>query len=231
MIFNVEAKDLINLRKFYKRSPKQFARASSNVLNSFAFGTKKENIRIIEKEMTVRNTKFVNGAIMVQKVKSGAGSTQRSEVGSIKRDRFTGWEEQELGTKTKKNRVASTLARGGSDSKQVRPMYRMKSSNSFRTSKGFSGNSRLQRDGVMVRSLRRQKSKKPFMIKKHRKLTPGIYVFRGKKIQSLQTFVNPSKIQPKRVRWMSGGAAAYFKKNQPRDVWRESIKRVMKFKI
>lgn len=231
-IFNIEAKDLINLRKFFKRSPKQFARASSNVLNSFAFGTKQENIKIINKKMTVRNTRFVSGSIRVQTARPGQGiSGQKSEVGSIKRDRFTGWEEQELGTKTKKNKVASTLARGGSDKKQIRPMFRMKSSNAFKTSKGFKGRSRLQRDRVMIRSLRRDKFKRPFLIKKHRKLAPGIYKFQGPHLKSIQTFVKSSKLQPKRVHWMKDGTDAYFKKNPVRKVWAESIRRTLKFKF
>lgn len=230
-LFQVEAKDLINLRKFYKKAPKQFQRVSANVLTSFAFGTRTESLGAINDKMTVRNKRFVDGSVRVVKARSGPISSQESEMGSINRARFSGWAEQELGTPTKRTRVATALARGNNPEKQIKPSLRLKPSNQFISPKEYKGRSEQHRTNIMIWDLMRTNSKKPFRIRKHRKFKPGLYKFVRKKIVAVQVFAKASKLQPKRIRWMTTGINTYFKKNPPRRVWGDSIRHILKFKF
>ena len=111
-LFQIDLANLINLRKFYKKAPKQFLKAANATLNSFAFGTRKRSLEIIKKKMTVRNQKFVAGSLRVQKSTGSNIDNARSEVGSIFRPRFTGWKEQESGTKPERTRSITRFARG-----------------------------------------------------------------------------------------------------------------------
>lgn len=227
-LFDIEAKNLIRLHRFYRRAPRQFARAAANVLTSFAFGNRSESLDIIKSKMTVRNERFVKGSVRVEKARGNVPlSAQQSRVGSIQRDRFTGWVEQETGQKTTRTRTSTLLARGGNISRQVRPAFRLKPGNKFASPDDFPGQSPQHRVTVMLQTLSRQKSIRPFIIKGHRKFKSGLYKFLRKKIRRIQTFKNPK--QPKRVRWLTLGRFKYFKSTNIDQVWAGALKRVLKF--
>lgn len=227
-LFDIEAKNLINLQRFYRKAPKQFARASANVLTSFAFGNHSKSLEIIKSKMTVRNERFVKGSLRVDKARGNVPlSAQIARIGSIVRDRFTGWVEQETGKKTTRTRTTTLLARGGNISRQVRPAFRLKPGNRFASPDEFSGQSPQHRVTVMLQTLSRQKSTRPFIIKGHKKFKPGLYKFLRKKIKRIQTFKNPK--QPKRIHWLTGGARLYFRATNIDQVWAAALKRVLKF--
>ena len=227
-LFDIEAKNLIRLHRFYRKAPKMFARASANVLTSFAFGNRSKSLDIIKSKMTVRNERFVAGSLRVDRARGNIPlSAQQAMVGSIKRDRFTGWIEQETGQKTTRTRTTTLLARGGNVSRQVRPAFRLKPGNKFASPDDFSGQSPQHRVTVMLQTLSRQKSTRPFIIKGHRKFKSGLYKFLRKKIRRIQTFKNPK--QPKRIHWLTGGARLYFRSTSIDQVWAEALKRVLRF--
>lgn len=227
-LFDIEAKNLIRLHRFFRKAPKQFARAAANVLTSFAFGNRTQSLRIIESKMTVRNERFVSSSLRVEKAQGNVPlGSQQALVGSIKRDRFTGWTEQETGQKITRTRTTTLLARGGNINRQVRPAFRLKPGNRFASPDDFSGQSPQHRVTVMLQTLSRQKSIRPFIIKGHRKFKSGLYKFLRKKIRRIQTFKNPK--QPKRIHWLTGGARLYFKATNIDQVWAAALKRVLKF--
>lgn len=228
-LFAIKNEDLINLTKFYKRLPKQFARASASVLTSFAFGTRQKSIKIIKNRMNVRNERFITSSIKVEKANGNIPlGSQSSKTGSIERTRFTGLVEQELGTKSKRTRTSTLFARGGNESKQIRPSFRMKPGNQFKSPDDFAGESNQHRAIVMLQTLSREKFKKPFVIKGHKKFKTGLYKLHRNKIKRIQEFKN--KVQPKRVKWLSGGRKLYFGVTNIGNVWAESLKRTLRFK-
>lgn len=84
--------------------------------------------------MIVRNKRFVASKIKVDKTHTRQPiSSQEAIVGSIDGPRFSGWVEQELGTKTKRTRVFTRLARRGSPTRPAQPSVRLKASNDFTT--------------------------------------------------------------------------------------------------
>lgn len=226
-LFDVEMKDLKNLIKFYKKAPKRFNKVSAAVLNDFVFGTRKKNINILKSNLTIRNEKFLNSRIRVQKArKTQDVRSQEAIVGSIKTQRFSGWVEQETGKARKQTRTATLLARGGSKNKPMKPSARLKRSNQFRDPDEFPGSSGHNRSVAMIRMLAKAKWRKPFVIKGHSRIKSGLFKFRRKKLERLQLFKPfPSKLQPERLKWLRGGAKAFFKSNQVRDIWGKNLNR------
>lgn len=222
-LFDVEMKDLVNLRRFYKRAPKKFQRVTANVLNSFAFGVKKELPGVIDDFMTVRSAGFVRGSFKVEKSKSNIPlRSQESIVGSINRDRFTGWEEQQTGKRRKKTRVGTLLSRGGSEKKRIFGAARMRSGKTFRTIK--------RKKGIhLMNAVKRKKIRTPFIITGNKAFRSGLYkVVRGK-IKRLQVF-DSKRAQPNKIDWMGFARKRYFSSNPVRKTWAKSIKHVLKFR-
>lgn len=228
-LFALKAPNLINLHRFYRRSgPKQFNQAAAATLTSFAFGTRKKSILIIKNRMTVRNEKFVSSSLRVQKAaRSAPMNSQVAIAGSISRPRFSGWAEQELGTKTDRTRTATLFARRGG-AKALPSSFRMKAQNQFISPSDFKGKDDRHRVIVMLQSLSKQRYKKPFIIKGHRKFKSGLYKFRGKKIKRIQTF--KSSKQPKRLRWLTMARQLYFRTTSIDGVWANSLRHVLRFK-
>lgn len=229
-LYKINDKDIKRLIKFDKKAPGKMKIATAGMLNSFAFGNRKESLNIINRRMTVRSKKFVQSSIRVDKARGNQSiDKQRSSIGSINRPRFTGWEEQETGKRSKRNRVATTLARGGDFKRKIKPSARLKSANTFRSPDDYKGGSPHNRAVIMLQDLHRKKWRKPFIIKGHKRIKRGLYKILRKKLQLLQSF-NPRNTQPKRVRWLSGGTKMYFRKTDIRMLWADQLARVLKFK-
>lgn len=229
-MFGLKSRDLMLLKKFYKRAPKKFQQAASNVLNSYAFGTREKNIKIIKTKMTVRDERFVKSSIRVIKARSTDSINRMSStVASVKRRNFSGWEEQEFGTASNKTRTNTLLSRGGDMKRKQMPSTRLKSSNRFIHPDDFDFPGVKNKNIPFLVMLRRKKHRKPFKLKKGRKSAPGLYKMRKGQPRQLQKF-GKKKITPMRVRWMSEGSRQYFKANDPRRTFQESINRVLKYK-
>ena len=229
-LFTMDDRELKKWTKFMKQAPKLVKRAVAGTLNTFAFETRKKALHIIMTNMTVRARKFVEGSMRVDKAKAGQSiNQQHSVVGSIKRPRFTGWEEQQTGKKTKRNRVATALARGGNMSGKVKPSARMKQSNTFQSPDDYPGTTKHNRAVVMLQVLFRKRSRKAFIIKGHRTLKRGLYKIKQKKLRMLQSFESKNT-QPKRVRWMTGAVKAFKRSADIGKIWEKNVKRVLKIK-
>lgn len=221
----INATDLIKLRRFYKKSPKKFNLSMVNLINSFAFETRKEALKVIHKEMNITNQSFV---VSRMRVKTATLSRMVSSSGSIRSKRFSGWEEQEYGKKTKRTKTSSLVARGGKESGQLMTKYRMKPGREFMSPDDFEGKHDEHRLAAMLRHIEHEKYKKPFIIRTGKKFTKGMYVVHRKKIKLIQKFKN--RVQPKRIKWMTKARNNMFSKNNTRDMWANSIKRTVKFK-
>lgn len=229
-LFEIEARDIENLRRLYRKAPGKFRFAVASMLNNFAFGTRTISISIIKNQMEVRNERFVASRVRVDKASGREKiNNQVATVGSIQTDRFTGWEEQEFGKPAKRTRVATLFARGDDESKQIKPSLRMKAANQFFTTANVPGKTEDQRNVALLRVMRREK--KVFKIRKHRKLKKGIYKFKGQELKRVQNLeISSRSKRVKRVPWLSGGRRRYFKKTNIRNLWGKTLKRVLKFK-
>ena len=231
-IFSLDKSDLKNLEKFFKVAPFKFAKAARGLLNGFAFGTRQESVKQINRRMTVRNTRFVNSVLRFNRARGNDINTMVSEAGSIGRDRFDGWKEQEEGVKTKRSRVATFMARGNNKQKQIRPSMRMKPNHQFINENTWELNvkNNSRRVPVFLMEIARRGYTKPFIIsRRYKNYKRGLYIRRRKRIRLLQSF-EPANVQPKRIKWLTAARANFFKRTNLRNEWAKAIKFALKLK-
>ena len=229
-LFKVSAPDLINLRKFYKRAPKQFTFAVANMLNSFAFGTREQAFKVLKGSMTIRNARFVSKMLRAETIKGSTPiASQQSIAGSLDGQRFTGWAEQELGKAPKKTRTASLFARSGQHSKQMKRKARLVPGTEYLTPDDFKGKNAHHRAVVLLIVTNRNRLKDPFVIKGHDTLSDGLYQWSGKgKLKWLQNFEETKK--PKSLPWLTRARKRYFSKTNITRLWEKTLTRTLKLK-
>lgn len=198
-MFKVDFIQLERLKKAYKQYPKEFARASCNVLNSQAFYMKQHTIPTeLDRTMTIRSKAFVNSSIRYDKARPRTDiSSQQAIVGSIFRDRFTGWQEQQLGTKSDRKHVPTTMARGGSWSKTQVQSRRLKPTNTLR--KRPNNQSIPQFLQIMSKMY---KGEMFYLDQDYKKMEKGIYIIIKDKIHKIHD-LSPKTTQPKPDHWMT----------------------------
>jgi hypothetical protein len=235
-IFSVEISSLSDLADIFEEAPKKFTVATGMLLNKFAFGTRDEALRLMPQIMTIRDIKFLNRQLQVQKSKfRGALGDLVSIFGSVHAPRFTGWKEQQLGKKTPRHRVFTTLGRvGGTTKGKASRGVRLRDLAKFPRPEDYSGQSDEHRVIVMLRSLQRQKFGRPFIVHGHRKISPGVYKFKGRgskkkprPIKILQSF-KPRKAQPRRIDWLLKSRHKYFAGVNTFRIWEQVLKRAWK---
>jgi hypothetical protein len=235
-IFQIDDRDLKKLIKFYKRAPREFTKAAASVLNTLAFETRKQNIHQIKKTMTVRGERFVTGSLRVQKTKGNKLNDLMAIAGSIERQRFTGWAEQQLNKPAKRKRLQTVHARGGSFKKRVRQKAKMRRSNNFYTYRDFvspKAKTKRQATARMMRQIRSgEASRRPAVIEsglggRLGKFSYGLYEIKKRRIKRLQN-LRPRNVQPKRNRWMTRSLRYLDRNVDLRAVWGRSINFVLK---
>lgn len=230
-LFNVSTGELIEFRKLMTRGPRQFQKATANVLTSFAFGTKASASKVIHDKFTVRNSRFVNSKLRAEKAKASDNiNSQRSAAGSISGPRFSGWIEQEEGKTTTRTRVANKFARQNTWSKQMIGRSRLKPNQKFKSPSDFNikAKNETHRMTVFLIILSRRKRQQSFIIsKKFKKFKKGLYRFKSGKIERLQNF-EPTKVQPKRIKWLTLGREKFFATANISDIWRGAVNRFFK---
>lgn len=217
-------------------SPKKFGVAAGMLINNFAFGTRDFSMKLLPVLMTVRSRQFMKRQLRVDKARLSAPiDVMRSEMGSVRAKRFSGWREQELGDKADRKRVFTTLGRVGGKKRGVaRRMARLRNLANFEQPDGYPGKSSEHRVIVMLRVLQRRKHKKPFIIHGHRKIHPGVYQFKGsakgnkpRPIKILQAF-KPDRLQPRKIPWLRMSRDKYLSSISLHREWERVLNRAWK---
>lgn len=249
-MFQAKIKEFWALQRIYREMPKKFNYASANLLNTFAFGTKKQTFVVISREMIVRKPGFVRSSVRVTKANGRIDvNKQKSICGSIYRDKFTGWREQELLEETTRTKTITPLARNNVPTKILPGRFRLKKSNEFMSpdhSDYASQADKHKKSVMMLNILAKKGHKKPFKVFGHDKLRSGLYVFKGvikkvtvvkdnkkrtykrRDIGMIQKFDN--KVQPKPIAWMSQSRIEYFRSINLSKLWESSLERQRVFK-
>jgi hypothetical protein len=234
--FSVDVSSLSDLADIFEQAPKQFTAATGMLLNQFAFGTRDEALRLMPQIITIRDPRFLKRQLRVQKSKfKGSLGALESVFGSVHAPRFTGWKEQQLGKKTPRHRVFTTLGRvGGTTKGKASRGARLRDLAKFPRPEDYIGQSDEHRAIVMLRVLQRQKFNRPFIIHGHRKISPGVYKFKGRgskkkprPIKMLQSF-KPRKVQPRRIDWLLKSRNKYFARVNTFRLWEQVLTRAWK---
>ena len=238
--FSWDSQDFRKLRRLFKRAPKQMRYAHAGLLNTLAFGLKKQIPRSLAALLTIRNERYVSNKIRVQMAKGGQTiDMQVSRAGSIYAKNFTGWEEQE-GVRSKRSRVVTLDSRGGKFSNVVQGKSRLKPSNEFGGKQGgqnFTDPDSIKgakddnhRLFIFLKMQERNRKQQSFMIKrKTGKFGPGLYRFKRNKVRKQQDF-KPKKVQPKRKPWMSHAIKQYMGSIDLKRLLAKEIKHIFKLK-
>lgn len=224
---HVKTLDLRDLEKFYKKAPKKFARASAGMLNNLAFQTRGVALIRIASDLEIRNPRFVASRMQVEKAKFGPMSGQRAEVGSVAKDRFSGWTEQETGAEPLRNRVFTLTARRGSNQNQAAPSSRLKPGNNIVdiNDVDIAATGRLARRRIFIQIMSRRPNKPFVMRRKYKKMRRGVYVFKRKRLLQLQAF---DAMKVKRKPWMKPARAEVIQRSNVRAAWAKAIKFVLR---
>jgi hypothetical protein len=225
-IFDMDLSQLKKLEQFAKDSPKLFASATANVLNTLAFQTRENDISEITKSMTVRNPNFVKSNLRVQKARSGRIESQVAIAYSVPRENFSGWEEQQNGGEIKK--TIQTSARGGNVKGRVKPKYRLRQNNEFEKPDNYPGRNRRSSFYAMLRIMSTRRGGEfiltDVMPLKHGQLKAGLFSFHGHKLQRLQMF-SPSRVRANK--WRDRSVQRVMSSNTAAKAWEQSIEHVI----
>ena len=230
-IFDMDLKNLLALRRFYKAAPTEFRVATANVLNTLAFKTRQLDIDNISRQMIIRNPAFLRNSIKFEKAKYNQPISQQVAIeGSVKLGKSTGWFEQETGAIPKHQTYPATLqARGGNLRKIIQTKARYKSSNIFYKPGQFKARTQAQSFGMMLRNIANagtgQFILSQSVITKQHTYQPGMYMFRNKHIILLRG-IGKNK-HPRTIGWHTQSINQLKTQNNMSDVWAQSIKTIV----
>jgi hypothetical protein len=224
-LFSMDAVDLIRLRKVYKRMPKAFKRAAAGTLTAFAFGTRRAALGVLDDELIIRNNRFIEGSMQVERA-DGRDSFARmeAEMGSIRRPRFSGLVEQELGTTPERNRVFTGAAREGNMRAQTKGWARLKPNAKYPSPEtadlgGLTGSKRI---AGFMHMLTQKRAGQTFILRKRfGKFKRGLYRIKAGVIKKLQEFDTRGK--PRRVRWLTRGRERFFATANIAAIWAKNL--------
>ena len=240
----IDFKEFTLYKKFNRRLPYVFQGACAGTLNQIAFGTQKQIRTTLQQVMTIRQEAFVRSKIIVTRAKAtNKIKNQYSKVGSIPKERFSGWDEQQKGTTTRMKRTPTKLSRDGSYKNTIRPKYRLKTGNSFINPKDFPGDTPRNRAIAMMNMVgRKGYFGTPLLIVGHGVLPDGLYILgnlskatniRSRKTRNVrvahrvQTFKKP--LQPRKKEWMTMALNTYFSTNPIAAIWPKEVERRLSY--
>jgi hypothetical protein len=122
-----------DLKKFSqlvgKDMPKAFPKIVASYLNTMAFEQRTANKKNLEQKLTIRDQRFLNNSLRVEKTRPVNINQQIAYSGSIRWQKGTGWEEQQYGKKPERKHAITTSARGGNYKAKTLPKYRLNKAN------------------------------------------------------------------------------------------------------
>ncbi len=234
MTFEMYSGDLKKLHKWFLTSPKKFTRAAAMYLNDSAFGTRKQAIKYMHGALVIRNPRFLETHIRVDKARATTGSlanlnTLVARVGSVAAQRHSGWAELQGTKPDKRDKTITTVARRNSKKKQVMPSRRMKRGKQFESPDKYPGRTKRKRANAMLQHLGRGGYRRPMVVHGHRKLPAGLYVFQGSgqnaKLKAVQLFdqkPRKTKLKP----WMTIAVRRYENTTDSGRKWASIVRRM-----
>ena len=174
----VDFSEIKKMAEKYKNGKTLIKKAQTMWLNNLAYATQNNIVDFQKKHMIIRNEGFLRRSVKYKKAHSDIGY-MTSFVGSLRRDRFTGWAEQQ-GINLKERKKTITLsARNKNKNDIVRYLYRSKNVSKMKNPEQYSGPTRRKRANQMLYEIGRSRSQKPFFLFGHRRLPTGIWKFGG----------------------------------------------------
>jgi hypothetical protein len=228
-MFSLDLVQIEKLKKLYKQFPKEFARASANVINKQAFDMKDNYLpKAISDLMTVRSPGFIKSSIRYTKSPPRSDiNKQVSIVGTIEKNNFTGLKEQELGTKTERRKKIDIAARGRKWKDKVKSKFRLKPGKRVYKRSDFDNVTIPQFLQIMNN---KQYRRELFMIDEHYdNLKRGTYIINSKG-KLIRIYSTEGNLQPKRIYFMKA-ALKRIKNSSIVNRWNKEMQTIFNKKI
>lgn len=220
--FEMRSEDLKKLKKFFRKSPRLIKPVQANLITSLAFKTREYDIQNISSEMIIRNERFVKSSIRVTKATT---NDLNAFVYSIRRPRFSGWEEQQTGKPSRKKKTPTLHARRGNRAGKIPNKFKFRSKSKFYNPSMFKGKTYKQRFYFMLRVLG-SRGGGEFLLNndvelKKGKLKKGLYSFRRHSISKIQDTTR--RYRTKKFKWRTKSLQDLQQKNNLNEMWAKSI--------
>jgi len=212
-------------KKMLKRLPQQTVNAAARTLSDMAYTSRMHGLTVLNRVMTIRNPSFIRAALQYSPVdrissvmnpQSFTNITRlKSAYGSVQRNRFSGWIEQETGQKTEFERTPTFAARTMKWDKQIEKRLRMTRSAKIKHLSDFPGATRKEQMGLMMAFLYKQKKEQLIWLSKpYGRMRDGLWLFNNPRmskhhISGIQqrertfTLIYAKKpLQPRQLHWM-----------------------------
>ena len=219
-IFEIKMNEIFALRKWFLDKPREMRRCTATILNNYAFGTREQLLRVLPELMTIRNAGLVRKTLWADKANYGDPiEAQQSHAGTrlAGLQRFTGWVEQEDGTKAKRTRLQTRAARGGSFANEVQSANRLRPGNHVLRIAEYNPRGGLSNIGGFTAMVKRKKYAGLYMIEN--KILRG-----GRLIQKIR----PQKgLQPRKKPFLLYSAGRYHGSIDLSLMWYRTVERVL----
>lgn len=233
-IFDFYDRDLVNLQGWFKKAPKQFARASANVASALAFDSRRKAIKNIEQNVTVRGGSFVGKSLRLTTARPSTNlSSIVAEMGSIDLSgsgRSDGFESLETGKIDNRGSVPTLAARGNKESKKVAGPVRFNKKFFKHTSfRGPGAKTKQRQVALMLRAAREGViGRKPFEIPngltgRLSDMVPGVYKLGNKKQIFLQNPFDGKRKRAKRIAWMKRTIRQTTRDGNIQKIWDKEV--------
>lgn len=221
----MDKRDLNNLADYFKKAPGALVPAIRQSLTHLAMRTKENDFRIISETMIVRNPRFVQSSLRFSPARGNRISSMEAKAFSVKRERFTGWEEQQEGKPPIKKRVSTLQGRGGNRRATMRGYARLRNNRQIYHPEQFQGRNMKAKFMFMMRVLN-SRGRGEFLLTqslptRRGALGRGLYGIRGHKIFRYQVFDN--NMRPRPSRWRTRSLQLLRTNHNMQSVWSREL--------
>jgi len=225
IMFSVDTKGLEGYADELRGAAKRLQWATAYYLTELAWKTRDEAQREVEKTIEVRDKRFVQRHLVVNKALGRQPIDQQiARAGSYEGPRFSGWREQQEGGE--KERIASHKARtGGSRKGRMVGRVRLKPGNRFRTPNEVVGAKNAAHQVFIFLRMMSRAPKAPFVLDSgHPSFPAGVWTLDGRhgqgkwpKPRLLQRFGADVKV--KKNPWMTNARETIVKRTNIPALW------------
>ena len=219
--FIMDTRDINRLADYFKRAPQALAPAVRKSLDHLALRTTENDKRFLHESMIIRDERFLNMSLRVQNARGSNIKNMEAVAGSVRRERFSGWEEQQTGRPARRHRAATDAARGGNRRAKMKGYARLRSSSQIYKPEQFQGRSRRASFSFMMRVLNSRNGGQFLLSDQYGRMKPGLYRIKGHRISRLQTFDN--SMQPRRNQWRTRSLQLLRTNNNLKSVWQHEL--------
>lgn len=228
-MFTMDDKDFKKFLKFIGKFNRGLPRATGTYLNNLAFEARTQSINTLSETMFVKAPGFIPRRLVVEKNKNFYSIRgQESTVGSASLPRFGGWLEQQTGQSEGRERNFTIQARRNNKSRPAVRPARLRAGKTRKTPNDYKGPTRHVRAMVMMRTLKKEKYNKPFIMFGHNNMKSGLYKLVRRVPRMLQKFGTPRKT--KRIQWMDKAIKKTLSPRTTQAAWSRTMTHLMTFR-